>query len=149
MTTVSRQHQWSPFMFGLTKKALAVGLTALTIGGSFAVSTPSAEAQPYYGRHYGPGPGYHRGYGYRPAYGGYYGPRYRYGYRGYPYYRRNNGAAVAAGVVGGLALGALAANAGRPVYYQRPVRYGDCWTERRRAYNRYGDLVIRRVRVCG
>jgi hypothetical protein len=100
------------------------------------------------------GPRY--GHGYRPVgyYGrryrhGYYGPRYRYGYYGYPYYRRsNNGGAAVAGLIGGLALGAIAANAARPVYYQRPA-YSNCWFERRRTVNRYGTVKIRRIRVCG
>jgi hypothetical protein len=112
-----------------------------------------ARGPVYYAR-----PGFRGGYAYRGArYGyrgvGYYGPRYRYGYYGprygygYPYYRRSNGGAVAAGLIGGLALGAIAANAARPVYYQRPV-YADCWVERRRAYTRRGNVVIRSVRVC-
>jgi hypothetical protein len=58
------------------------------------------------------------GYGYGPSYGGYgyYGPPpvYSWGY-GYPGY---GGGAVAAGIVGGLALGALAA---RPYYHPRRI----------------------------
>jgi len=94
----------------------------------------------YYG--YG---GYSRA-GYYPGYG--YGYPYRgYGY-GYPYYRRyDNSGAIAAGLIGGLALGAIAANAARPVYYQRPA-YSDCWYERRRIVNRYGTARVRQVRVC-
>jgi hypothetical protein len=98
-------------------------------------------------------PGYGYGYGYpysNSVYGyGYPYRSYDYGYGyGYPYYRRyDNGGAVAAGLIGGLALGAIAANAARPVYYQRPV-YSDCWFERRRIVNRYGRANIRRVRVC-
>ena len=46
---------------------------------------------------------------------------YGYGYPGYYGYRRNNGAAVAAGVIGGLALGAAIAGAASapppPAYY--------------------------------
>jgi hypothetical protein len=92
-------------------------------------------------------PGYRYGYPYQGY--GYAYPYRRYGYGyGYPYYRSyDNGGAVVAGLIGGLALGAIAANAARPVYYQRPV-YSDCWFERRRIVNRYGRANIRRVRVC-
>jgi hypothetical protein len=95
----------------------------------------------YYGpRYYG---------GYRSAY---YGPRY---YRGYPYryYRRSNGGAVAAGLIGGLALGAITSAVANPYYYPyyapayyRPAR--TCFTERRRIVNRYGRVVVRRVQTC-
>jgi len=52
------------------------------------------------------------------------------------------GAGIAAGVVGALALGAVAANAGG--YYG-----GSCYIERRAVTNYYGDEVgFRRVRVC-
>ncbi len=82
------------------------------------------------GWHAGPGWGYRHHYafhrpwgygGYHPAvYGGYYP------YHGYPiYYRRrsNAGAAIAAGLIGGIALGAIIANASRPHHvYHRPHR---------------------------
>jgi MFS family permease len=54
--------------------------------------------------------------------------------------------AVAAGVLGGLALGALAAGAANagPRYYR-----GDCWIERQPVYDDWGDIVrYRRVRIC-
>ena len=84
------------------------------------------------------------------------------------YRRRGPGAgAVAAGVVGGLALGALAAGAARPYYYgPSPYYYGPgpayvfedelppppryrprCWFEREDVWDGYG-YVPRRVRVC-
>ena len=84
------------------------------------------------------------------------------------YRRRGPGAgAVAAGVVGGLALGALAAGAARPYYYGRdPYYYGPgpayvmeedlpppprvrprCWFEREDVWDGYG-YVPRRIRVC-
>lgn len=133
----------------MLKKTLLVGIAALTMGGALATTTNSAQAQVYFGTgYYGGYPAYGGYYGgYRPV-GAYYGPSRYYG-GGYPYYRhrRSNGGAVAAGVVGGLALGALAATAARP-YYARPV-YANCWLERRRTANRWGDMVIRRVRVCG
>ncbi len=91
---------------------------------------------------------------------GYYGPRYGYrGYRGY----RNNGGAVAAGLIGGLALGAIAANSYNynygyapvsydyaPSYGYAPVSYGygGCTIERRVRINRFGERVIRDVEVC-
>ena len=85
------------------------------------------------------------------------------------YRRRGPGAgAVAAGVVGGLALGALAAGAARPYYYgpgpyyhygpgpayvveedlPPPPRYRPrCWVEREDVWDGYG-YVPRRIRVC-
>ncbi len=84
-------------------------------------------------------------------------------------YRRRgpSAGAVAAGVVGGLALGALAAGAARPYYYgPGPYYYGPgpayvveddlpppppvrprCWFEREDVWDGYG-YVPRRVRVC-
>lgn len=68
------------------------------------------------------------------------------------------GPAVAAGVVGGLALGALAA---RPYYYGAPYGYyggyapvgygyggGECFIERRRTVDPWGRVIVRRVRTC-
>ena len=62
---------------------------------------------------------------------------------GYKHHHRGwGGAGIAAGVVGALALGAVAANAGG--YYG-----GSCYIERRAVTNYYGDVVgFRRVRVC-
>jgi hypothetical protein len=53
--------------------------------------------------------------------------------------------AFAAGMIGGLAIGALAAGANTPVYVRA---YPDCWVESRPVY--YGGLFAgyRRVRVC-
>jgi hypothetical protein len=81
------------------------------------------------------------------------------------YHRRGPGAgAVAAGVVGGLALGALAAGAARPYYGPQPY-YGPgpayvmenelpppprrlrCWFEREDVWDGYG-YAPRRIRVC-
>ena len=59
------------------------------------------------------------------------------------------GGAVAAGLIGGLALGALAAHAARPAYaYPARTRYRDCFVERRRVVTRGGRVVVRRVRSC-
>lgn len=61
-----------------------------------------------------------RGYGYRGAY-----VARGYGYRGYGYRRGwNTGGAVAAGVVGGLALGAVAASASSYPAYGYGSAYG-------------------------
>ena len=63
--------------------------------------------------------------------------RWRGHHRGY------GGGALAAGVIGGLALGALAAGAARA----EPV--DECWEERRPVYNRAGQVVGSRiVPVC-
>ncbi|WP_246776693.1 hypothetical protein [Microvirga sp. VF16] len=129
--------------------------------GAVAFQTAPAEAQRGWGRYegdyYAPhglrqryyAPRYYGGarYGY---YGrrGYYGGRYGYGYP-YGYYRRPNyGGAVAAGVIGGLALGAIASAAANPYYgpaYYAPPR---CAFERRRVVNPYGRVVVRRIRTC-
>jgi hypothetical protein len=63
--------------------------------------------------------------------------------------REGRHAAAAAGVAGGLALGAIAAgaanaNAGTRVYVDEPR---DCYFERRREWDGYG-WTYRRVRVC-
>jgi hypothetical protein len=149
-------------------------IAALVACGAAAIQPAPAEAQVYYGRH-----GYHGAYpGYAPRYrpvrafhgprygwrGGYrrayWGPRYGgyyryggYGYRGYPYgyYRRSdNGGAVVAGLIGGLALGAIANAATRPAYYRRAAypAYNNCFFERRRIVTRTGRTVVRRVRTC-
>lgn len=124
------------------RKSIMVGVAALTLGGAMATSPTPAQAQwggyhPGYGGYYG----YQRPYGYYGRPYGYYGRPY--GYYGRPYYRRrNNGAAVAAGVIGGLALGAIAAQAARPAYYPT------CYLQPQRVVNRYGRVVYRNVRVC-
>lgn len=55
----------------------------------------------------------------------------------------NYGGAVAAGVVGGLVLGGLAASAANRTYYAP-----ECWIERQEHVNRYGRVYVRDVRVC-
>jgi hypothetical protein len=73
-----------------------------------------------------------------------------------PAFARNNGGAVAAGVVGGLAVGAIVGSQasrnyyGGPAYYEsdyQPV-YQNCRTERQRFEDEYGRLRVQRVRVC-
>ena len=103
----------------------------------------------YRSAYYGPRYGY--GYGYRPAY---YGSRYYGGYYPYRSYRRGyNGGAVVAGLIGGLALGAITSAAANPYYYggYSPAYYSPartCYVERRRIVNRYGRVGIRRVQTC-
>jgi hypothetical protein len=56
------------------------------------------------------------------------------------------GGPVAGGIIGGLALGALASSAAGPRGYYVE---GSCWIERQPIVNRWGDVVsYRRVRVC-
>lgn len=70
------------------------------------------------------------------------------------------GAAAAAGLLGGLAIGGAIGAAqsnsyypGKPVYVAPPprrvyVEEPDCHVERRRYVDEFGDVIIRRVRVC-
>jgi hypothetical protein len=82
--------------------------------------------------------GYYGGYGrhYYPAYHG-----YHHGY-GYPYYRkrRSNRGAIAAALIGGIALGAILASSQRG--------YARSCVVRQRAYTPYARPYVRRVRVC-
>jgi hypothetical protein len=64
--------------------------------------------------------------------------------------------AIAAGVIGGLAVGAVVGSQvnrgyyGGPGYYDnsyQPV-YGACHTERQEFDDGYGRISVRRVRVC-
>lgn len=134
------------------KKAAVGALALATIStGVTVVSATSAEAQ------FRPRYGYNSGYGYRNRGG-------------------NRGAAVAAGIIGGLAVGALIAGANRPAYaapaynnygYAQPAygysqsTYGHgyandyqpayqptCYFRKVRQVVDYDTVVIRRVRVC-
>ena len=62
------------------------------------------------------------------------------------------GGLLAAGIIGGLALGAIAAGSAQaaPGYYgPQRVYGGECWMERREVTNSWGDVVgYRRIRVC-
>src|SRR5215210_9327232 len=100
----------------MKKLACALTATAATlVGGSLAI-TSGAEARPY--RSYAK-PGYYGAYAY-PRHGSYRG------------YRRNAGAAVAAGVAGALIGGAIASSAAPayayppPAYAYPPPAYGCC-----------------------
>jgi hypothetical protein len=73
-----------------------------------------------------------------------------------PALARNGGGAVAAGVIGGVAVGAIIGSQanrsyyGGPGYYQpeyQPV-YGNCRTEREQVVDQYGRYHTRRIRVC-
>src|SRR5918997_3319488 len=109
---------------------------ALALGGTVVLQpAPAFGVRPVARGFYGPryGGGWRGGY-YSPRYGGgwrggYYGPRYGGGWRGgyygprygwgypyrYGYYRGyDGGGAVAAGLIGGLALGAIASAAANP-----------------------------------
>ena len=64
--------------------------------------------------------------------------------------------AIAAGIIGGVAVGAIVGSQmdrgyyGGPGYYQsgyQPV-YGRCHTERQRVEDGYGRVYVQRVRVC-
>ena len=70
-----------------------------------------------------------------------------------------NGGAVAAGVIGGLAVGAIVGSQvnrnyyGGPAYVDQPAYvvdpgYRRCHTERHEVVDRYGNVRLRRVRVC-
>ena len=70
---------------------------------------------------------------------------------------RNNGGAIAAGVVGGLAVGAIVGSQANRGYYGGPGYYGDqayqpvysnCRTEREQVVDQYGRYHTRRIRVC-
>jgi hypothetical protein len=71
---------------------------------------------------------------------------------------RDNGGAIAAGVIGGLAIGAIVGSqanrssyyGGGPGYYEQgyqPV-YSHCRTEREQYVDQYGRYRIHRIRVC-
>ena len=104
------------------KKALVGALALATVSGTMAVSTTPAAA-------------WHRGYAH-----GYYAAPYA-----YKRHRSGRNAAIAAGVVGGLALGALAAGAARPAY---AVPAEECYVARRRYVDPYGRVFFRRETVC-
>lgn len=62
-----------------------------------------------------------------------------------------DGGAVAAGVIGGLAAGAIIGsqmNRDDGYRYRQRAYYRDCHIERRDFEDRYGRLHVRSVRVC-
>src|SRR5688500_9018164 len=102
----------------LARKFVIGGMAAVTIAGSLAASSISADAAPR-----GHGFGRHHGHG---------------GHHGY-HHRHHGRAWVGPAIIGGLALGALAA---APYYGPR------CWVEPQRVLNRWGHVVVRNVEVC-
>jgi hypothetical protein len=123
--------------------ALVGSLAAATLLGAVAASSTTAQAQSYY-----PYRGTSWGYG-----SGYYPASYRHR-RHHSYYgRRDNTGAAIAGLVGGLALGALAA---QPYYAQPYPSYGatyyggyqNCWIERRRLKTNSGRPLYEDRQVC-
>lgn len=125
------------------KTILAAGCAVLTLGATLVVSAP-AQAGESTGR-WRDG-SYATPYGIVRPYRSY----SDYGYRRHYYrHRHDNSGAVAAGVIGGLALGALAARPAYPSYYAAPVYAGpDCYTVRRRFVDDWGRVYVRRERVC-
>jgi hypothetical protein len=70
-----------------------------------------------------------------------------------------DGGAIAAGVIGGLAVGAIVGSQanrnyyGGPAYVDQPAYavdpgYRQCHTERQEVSDGYGNIRLRRVRVC-
>ena len=135
------------------RNLLLGGVAALTVAGAVVTTAAPAEAgwRGYRGYHVG---GFRGHYGYRPYYG-------------YRYNRGFSGGALAAGLIGGVALGAIAANSYSypygyygggyyPATYAQPVYYGGygggyggCWVERRVRFTPWGERIVRRVQVCG
>src|ERR1035437_6909997 len=103
------------------KKIGLAAVMALTVAGTALVTAGSAQAQYRHG-----------GGGFAPGFGG--GPYYGGGYYGGPY------------AYGG---GPYAYGGGPYAYGGGPYAYGGgCYIERQVVINRFGQRVIRRVRVC-
>ena len=133
---------------GLTRKLLSVAFGAAVAGAAILATASDASAFGYRGyRGYAGGQYAYRGNGYGHSYYG----------NGYRRYGWNNGGALAAGVIGGLALGAIA---GSGVYYNQPYPayggyysnaygngYADCYVQTQRVWNGY-RYIRRNVEVC-
>jgi hypothetical protein len=96
-------------MIKLNQKA-AAALGAVAI--TLSLAAMPAQAKPKF---------YPKGYGYHH--------HHKYGY----------GAPLAAGIVGAIALGAVAASA---------ASEPSCYIEERERFDRFGNLYVRQVRVC-
>ncbi len=120
----------------LRSSKLAVAAAFLASAAMAAPTAAQAGWRPYHGYY---GHGYHApGY-----YGGHYPAYYGYGHPyGYPDYkkRRSNRGAIAAALIGGIALGAILASSQRG--------YARSCVVSRRAYTHSGRPIVRRVRVC-
>ncbi|HEY8066050.1 MAG TPA: hypothetical protein VIF40_15185 [Methylosinus sp.] len=120
-------------------------IAALAIAGVVAATTIGA-ATPALANGWGHHGGWGHGGGWgRPGwgYGGGYG--WRGGHRGYGW-----GAPVAAGVLGALAVGAIAGAAAQPHYgYGGGYGYGGCYPANQPVVDGWGNVVAyRRVQVC-
>ena len=92
------------------KVKAGAAVTALVVGLSVAAA-PAQAGPKFYPKKYG----------------------YHHHHHGYGY-----GAPLAAGLVGALALGAVAASASE----------SSCWIEEQERFDRFGNAYLRRVRVC-
>jgi hypothetical protein len=120
----------------LLKSSKSALIAAFIASASMVAPTAADAGWRYHGGYYGHG--YHR-----PVYYGGYYPAYGYGHPyGYRVYRkrRSNTGAIAAALIGGIALGAILASTQRS--------YGRSCVVNRRAYTSYGRPYLRRVRVC-
>ncbi|WP_051952967.1 hypothetical protein [Methylocapsa aurea] len=127
-------------MTSIGKKA-AAAFTALALGLAVTVAATPSQAQGWHGGRHGGYGGWHGGHGGWHGGGGYWRGGRWYG-GGY-----NWGAPVAAGILGGLALGAVA-GAAYPYGGYAPA-YGGCYMQNQPAYDGWGNFVgYRPVRVC-
>lgn len=126
-------------MTSMLRKAAIGAVAAMSLGlGVTTTATPSA-AQGWHGRGgHGGGPGGWHGRGWHGGGGYWRGGRWYGGGGGW-------GGPVAAGVLGGLALGALAGSA----YSYGPGYYDGCYMQNRPVYDGWGNFVgYQPVQVC-
>ncbi|MBG0808789.1 hypothetical protein IY145_05325 [Methylosinus sp. H3A] len=123
--------------------AIAGVIAATTVG---AATPARADGWGYHHGGWGHGGGWgHHGGGW--GHGGGYG-RPGWGYGGYGHHGSGWGAPVAAGVLGALAVGAVAAAASQP-YYGGGYGYGGCYPANQPVVDGWGNVVAyRRVQVC-
>jgi hypothetical protein len=115
-------------MTSMLRKAAISTIAALTLGAGISATATPSMAQGWHGHGWHGGWRGGRGYGWG---GGYYGGGW--------------GGPVAAGVIGGLALGALAGSA----YAYGPGYYGRCYVQNRPAYDGWGNFVgYQPVQAC-
>lgn len=129
------------------RKTLVPAIAALVAAAGIVSLSSNAEAG-WRGARTGVSGGFGQHQAFRPA------PRAGFAHQRWGY--RNNGwrgGAVAAGVIGGLALGSIAAHAARPQYYEPSYvsepDYGTCFYEKRPVHDSWGNYVGNRaIRVC-